>query len=81
MHAMPNPEQDLRADVYACADSFLNWRIYWLALAWLIEETVRYGLLFWYALLPSHIEGIAARSSDGNWPCLACPGLRSDMVI
>lgn len=29
------------------AESFANWRIYWLALAWLVEETVRYGLLFW----------------------------------
>lgn len=37
-----------------CAESFLNWRIYWLALAWLIEETVRYGLLFWYAQLQQH---------------------------
>ena len=32
-----------------CAESFLNWRIYWLAFAWLVEETVRYGILFWYA--------------------------------
>ena len=40
-------------NVMHCAESFLNWRIYWLALAWLIEETVRYGLLFWYAQLQS----------------------------
>ena len=38
------------------ADSFLNWRIYWLALAWLIEETVRYGILFWWVESCSHLQ-------------------------
>jgi hypothetical protein len=38
------------------ADSFLNWRIYWLALAWLIEETVRYGILFWWVEGCSHLQ-------------------------
>lgn len=40
------------------AGSFLNWRIYWLAFAWLVEETVRYGLLFWCALVHFDISCI-----------------------
>ncbi len=46
--ATQNPRMTIRA-VMQCAESFLNWRIYWLAIAWLVEETVRYGILFWYA--------------------------------
>ncbi|KAK9808754.1 hypothetical protein WJX72_003060 [[Myrmecia] bisecta] len=28
-----------------------NWRIWWLSCAWLLEETVRYGIVFWTPLL------------------------------
>ena len=48
--------KQLTRDVPCFAGSFLNWRIYWLALAWLIEETVRYGILFWWVEGCSHLQ-------------------------
>ncbi len=43
--------------------SFFNFRIWWLALAWLLEETVRYGILFWVPLL---LDGILTGNFNGK---------------
>jgi hypothetical protein len=45
------------------AGSFFNFRIWWLALAWLLEETVRYGILFWVPLL---LDGIISGNFNGK---------------
>lgn len=47
----------------APAGSFFNFRIWWLSLAWLLEETVRYGILFWVPLL---LDGIISGNFNGK---------------
>ena len=72
-------EELVRGVILLCAESFLNWRIYWLALAWLIEETVRYGLLFWYAQLQrTTLCRIADRPPTAE---LQCCGLIPDLAM
>ncbi|CAL5226986.1 g9873 [Coccomyxa viridis] len=60
-------EQEIRAGhnskTGGTLQSFSNWRIYWLAIAWLVEETVRYGILFWVPLL---LDGIISGHFNGQ---------------
>ena len=64
--------KQLTWNVPCFADSFLNWRIYWLALAWLIEETVRYGILFWWVEGCSHLQIMLVWSKGGSYENLEC---------
>ena len=66
----------LNALLFLPAGSFFNFRIWWLSLAWLLEETVRYGILFWVPLLldgilSGHFNGKSAVTSLREPPLIA----------
>ncbi|CAK0780076.1 hypothetical protein CVIRNUC_004930 [Coccomyxa viridis] len=43
--------------------TFLNWRIYYIGVGWLLEETVRYGILYWTPLI---LDGILTGNFNGK---------------
>ncbi|BDA49379.1 Putative tartrate transporter [Coccomyxa sp. Obi] len=67
-------EAQIRADANphtsSMIGSFFNFRIWWLALAWLLEETVRYGILFWVPLL---LDGILTGHFNGKSAVTSLP--------